>query len=89
MPKLKVGLQSVNKPAPKWWRKTENVLLIIFIPAVTFILQGWGFQNEALLNKINLLVNTGLVAIIKGVSMILSNGEVYAKDVVNDEVKDN
>ena len=66
-----------NRPAPKQWRKWENVLLIILLPAVTFTISNWGFENEALTNKLLLVINTPLVAIIKGIGYMLANGEDY------------
>lgn len=67
-----------SRPAPKWWRKLEDGLLMILIPATVAILMGWGFSNEAMANKIILIINTGLVALIKFIGKMLANGEEYA-----------
>lgn len=66
-----------GKPAPKWWRKLENGLLMVLIPATVAILMGWGFKDEAHVNKLILMINTGFVAVIKFVGMMLANGEEY------------
>lgn len=70
--------ENTNKPAPKWWRKLENGLLMILIPSTVGILMGWGFADEAFANKLILLINTGLVALVKFIGMMLANGEEYA-----------
>ena len=43
----------------------------MLIPAATVIIQSWGFKNETLALKINLVVNTGLTAVIKFIGMML------------------
>lgn len=66
-----------SKPAPRWWRKLEDGLLMILIPAIVAMLMGWGFKDEAFANKIILLINTGVVAVIKFIGKMLANGEDY------------
>lgn len=66
-----------HKPAPKNWRKFENGMLMIVIPAATLMIQGWGFQDQALATKLNLFVSTGVVALIKFVGVFMANGEDY------------
>lgn len=68
---------NASRPAPKWWRKLEDGLLMILIPATVAVLLGWGFKDEALLTKITLLINVGLVALIKFIGKMLANGEDY------------
>lgn len=70
-----VSATGATRPAPKWWRNLERGLLLILIPAATVILQSWGFDNEMLSLKINLIVNTGLTAIIKFIGMMLVDTE--------------
>lgn len=43
----------------------------MLIPAATVIIQSWGFKDENLALKINLIVNTGLTAVIKFIGMML------------------
>lgn len=66
-----ISAQGATRPAPKWWRNLERGLLLILIPAATVIIQSWGFNNEALALKINLIVNTGITALIKFIGMML------------------
>jgi len=73
-----IKTSNCNLPAPKYWRKLEDALLMLIIPATVAVLMGWGFKDEAFLNKILLLVNTLLVAVIKAIGMVLANGQVYA-----------
>lgn len=70
---------NTSKPAPKWWRKLENGLLMVLIPAIVAILMGWGFKDEAFANKLILLINTGIVALVKFIGMMLANGEEYTQ----------
>jgi hypothetical protein len=50
-------------------------MLLMLIPAATVIIQSWGFADEALALKINLIVNTGLTAVIKFIGMMLVDTE--------------
>lgn len=43
----------------------------MLIPSATVIIQSWGFADENLALKINLIVNTGLTAVIKFIGMML------------------
>jgi hypothetical protein len=70
-----ISSQGASRPAPKWWRNLERGLLLMLIPAATVIIQSWGFADEALALKINLIVNTGLTAVIKFVGMMLVDTE--------------
>ncbi len=79
---------NVGKPAPKWWRKLENGLLIVLIPSTVGILMGWGFKDEAFANKLILLINTGLVALVKFIGMMLANGDDYISNMSNEQVTD-
>lgn len=72
MPKLNVSQTNLNVPAPKWWRKLENALLIILIPAIVLVLTNWGFEDEKKLNRILLLVNVLLTAVVKAIGLILA-----------------
>ena len=69
---------NTNRPAPKWWRKLEDGLLMILIPASVAILMGWDFKDEAFATKLTLIINTGFVALIKFIGKMLANGEEYA-----------
>jgi hypothetical protein len=74
--------KGASRPAPAWWRNLERGMLIILIPAATAIIQGWGFKNEMLALKLNLIINTGLVAIIKFIGMtILDPNDNYISNL--------
>lgn len=77
MANVTVSTSNANRPAPKWWRKLENGLLMVLIPAIVAILMGWGFADEAFANKLILLINTGIVALVKFIGMMLANGDDY------------
>ena len=66
-----ISAQGTKRPAPRWWRNLERGLLIALIPSLTLIIQSWGCPDEKLTLRINLIVNTGLVAIIKFIGMML------------------
>lgn len=66
-----ISTQGTKRPAPRWWRNLERGLLLMLIPAATVIIQSWGFADENLALKINLVVNTGLTAVIKFIGMML------------------
>ena len=72
--------QNTSRPAPRWWRKLEDGLLMMLIPATVAVIMGWGFKDEAFVTKLTLLINTGLVALIKFIGKMLANGEVYAQE---------
>lgn len=72
-------VENANRPAPGWWRKMENILLMVLIPAATGIISGV-VENTVLAAKLLLWINTGLVAIVKAVGMMLANGEAYAPE---------
>jgi hypothetical protein len=71
----KFSTEGLNRPAPSWWRNLERGLLLIVIPALTVIIQSWEFTDEKLALKLNLFINTGLVALIKFISMMLVDTE--------------
>lgn len=71
------GPKGVDKPAPKGYRRFERAMLIIIIPAGIFIVQSWGFKDQVLALKLQLLISTGLTALVKGLGMMLSNDEIY------------
>lgn len=79
MPKITVTQKNLNIPAPKFWRKIENALLIILIPSIVLVLTNWGFTDEEQLNRILLLVNVLLTAVVKAIGLIL------AEDPENDK----
>lgn len=79
---------NTGKPAPKWWRKLENGLLMILIPSTVAILMGWGFKDPSKADRVILMINTGLVALIKFVGLMLANGDDYLSNMPSQPVND-
>lgn len=65
-----ISSQGASRPAPRWWRNLERGLLLVLIPAATAIIQG-ATHSSTLALQLNLYINTGLVAVIKFVGMML------------------
>lgn len=76
MNKIKID---THRPAPRGWRKFENAMIIMFIPTATAIIQGWGFTNELLATRLNLLIAVGFAGLVKGIGLLIANGEEYVK----------
>lgn len=66
-----ISSTGASRPAPKWWRNTERALLIVLIPATISIIQTWGFEDDAKVMRLLLMINIGLVAVIKAIGMFL------------------
>ena len=69
-----ISSQGASRPAPRWWRNLERGLLLVLIPAATAIIQGATHSSNMAL-QLNLYINTGLVAIIKFIGMMLVDTE--------------
>lgn len=70
---------NIKRPPPRWWRNFEDGMLMILIPATVAIIMSWGFP-DVITTKIILVINVGVVAIIKFIGKLISNGEVYATE---------
>lgn len=69
-------LQNIHYPAPKSYRKFENAYTVMIAPAIVVAIQSWGFCDN-IANKATVLVTVSM-AFVKGLGMILRNGEVYS-----------
>lgn len=76
---MKSIVANSRRPAPKFYRKFENMMIIVLIPAIVFVINDWGFANELKAKRILLIVGTLLPAVIKGVGMIMANGDDYVE----------
>jgi hypothetical protein len=77
MSKITLSDKNINSPAPLLYRKFENAYFIVISPAIATTIMGWGFE-DLLVNR--MLLISGIVgAIIKGLGMILANGQTYEK----------
>jgi len=74
--------ENMSNPAPSWWRKLENGLLVIIIPSALLIIEGWDL-NEEISNKAMLIISVGLTAVVKFIGMMLRGAEVYSAKTVN------
>lgn len=82
MAKIKID---PKRPAPRGYRKFENAMIIMFIPTATAMVQGWGFDNELMATRLNLLIAVGIAGIVKGIGMLIANGEVYQQQTDDNE----
>jgi hypothetical protein len=72
-----ISNKNINKPAPSLYRKFENAYFTVLSPAIGALIMGWGFQ-DVITNRLTLsLVVVG--ALIKGLGIVLANGERYTK----------
>lgn len=69
----KTGIAQINKPAPLWYRRMTNAMIIFIIPSLAALVAAWGL-SEKLQNRW-LLVLTFIPALIKGVGVMIGNGE--------------
>lgn len=76
MADTKIGLNQVDKPAPLWYRRLSNALIIFVIPGTVGLIQGWGLTPKTLNHW--MLVLSFLPAAIKGAGVILGNGQIYS-----------
>lgn len=70
-----MGLSQAEKPAPLGYRRFANAMIICIIPGAIGLVSGWGLP-DAVANKW-LMVLGFIPALIKGIGMILGNGQVY------------
>lgn len=76
MADVKVGLNQTSKPAPLGYRKFMNAYTVGFVPAFTAFVTAWGFSDVT--QKKMLVALAFSVAIVKGMGMVLGNGQVYS-----------
>jgi hypothetical protein len=85
MADTKIGINQVDKPAPLWYRRFSNALIIFLIPGMVAMLQGWGLPDKILNHW--MLVLAFLPAVVKGIGIILGNGQIYSpsNQVIDDK----
>lgn len=76
MADTKIGLNQVDKPAPLWYRRLSNALIVLIIPGATTLISAWGLSDKTLAHALLLL--SYAPAVVKGVGMILGNGQIYS-----------
>jgi len=84
MAKIKFGLSQVEKPAPLGYRRFANAMIMFIIPGAIGLVSGWGL-SDAIANRW-LMVLGFIPALLKGIGVILGNGQEY---VPSNETMDN
>lgn len=75
MSKITVSEKNINRPAPLNYRKFENAYFTCLAPAIGGLILGWGFE-DLIANRLTLVIVV-VGAMVKGLGMILANGQVY------------
>lgn len=75
MPQTKIGLDQFDKPAPLWYRRLTNAMILSFIPAYVGIIQAVPMGNSK--RNILMCLATAIPFLLKGIGMIMGNGQVY------------
>ncbi|MDP4248117.1 MAG: hypothetical protein Q8932_19945 [Bacteroidota bacterium] len=75
MADTKIGFNQLDKPAPLYYRRFTNAYIVCILPAVSALCAGWGFSDKAS-NRIGLMLIFS-AALVKGVGMVLGNGQDY------------
>ena len=84
MADVKIGFSQMDKPAPLAYRRWVNATILFFIPMLTGIIQGVDMQPGTRNNFMLMIV--AIPFLLKGIGMILGNGQVYSP---TDEQVDN
>jgi hypothetical protein len=85
MADVKIGLNQTSKPAPLGWRKFMNAYIIAIMPAITVFIATFGFSTALQAKLGTLVILSG--AVVKGLGMVLGNGQIYSpsNQVVDDQ----
>lgn len=76
MPKVKMGLSQIENPAPLAYRRFSNAMIMFIIPGLATLIAGWGLPD--LIANRWLLLLSFIPALIKGIGVLLGNGQEYA-----------
>lgn len=71
-----VSVNNMDRPAPKIWRRLTNATIMFFLPMVTGIVQGVPMPDSS--RNVWMIGIVAVPFLLKGIGMILGNGEVYA-----------
>lgn len=75
MPETKVGLSQLDKPAPLWYRRLTNAMITCFLPGYVTVVQVVPMSDVA--RNIWMCIGAAIPFLLKGVGMLLGNGQVY------------
>ncbi|MFN8769825.1 MAG: hypothetical protein ACK5WP_03040 [Neisseriaceae bacterium] len=81
MGKTNLSLTNVNKPAPKWYRKSKRVIGLLSGPTVMAVFQVFELTDKQMAN-VGIII-AFLPTLLEVFSALLANGEHYA--IVPDE----
>ena len=81
MGKTNISLTNVNKPAPKWYRKSKRVIGLLSGPTVMAVFQVFNLTDKQMAN-VGIII-AFLPTLLEIFSALLANGEHYA--IVPDE----
>lgn len=74
--KTKWGLDQMSRPAPLWYRRLTNAMIVCFIPAFVAAVQTIPMSADA--KNICMCIATGIPFIMKGIGMVMGNGQFYS-----------
>ena len=76
MGKTNISLTNVNKPAPKWYRKSKRVIGLLSGPTVLAVFQIFKLNDHQMASVATVIAF--LPTLLEVFSAILANGEQYA-----------
>lgn len=71
-----MNIANIERPAPRWYRRFVNATILFFIPMMTGVVQGLTMSSET--RNVWMVAIVAIPFLLKGIGMILGNGEVYA-----------
>ena len=72
----KFGLDQIESPPPKWWRRVERAIIIGIAPGVTAMMLAVIKDQETQVTAVSCV--TLFTGIVKSVGIFLGNGEQYS-----------
>jgi uncharacterized membrane protein len=76
MGKTNISLTNVNKPAPKWYRKSKRIIGLLSGPTVMAVFQVFNLTDKQMAN-VGIII-AFLPTLLEVFSALLANGEHYA-----------
>jgi hypothetical protein len=73
----KFGSSQFNNPAPRWYRRLTNAVIVCFLPAYVGMVQGLTMSDEK--RNVLMVIGTAVPFLFKGLGMLLGNGEYESK----------
>jgi hypothetical protein len=76
MADTKLGWSQLDKPAPLYYRRFINAYTIVVAPAIVGLVTAWGVSTLTLARTGAVVIFS--IALVKGVGMVLGNGQIYS-----------